>query len=931
MELLAGLVCIMSGKGIGTGFVVSQDGLIVTCAHVLGTFMPEKATVIFQATGEQREALVIAEGWRATEAEDVAFLKVTGALPPGVQSLSLGSSAGTDGHSISAFGYPAVGEVKGLRARGTSLGLGAKTESGQSLLQLNSSEITEGFSGAPVWDESRHRVIGMVAIAAKADALGKLSETAFAIPTETLRSICPLLQISEVRPYRGLKAFTEVDTAFFFGYQPTIDKLIESLRREPRFLAVFGASGCGKSSILQAGLIPRLRKGAILESDHWEFVLTRPTNPSFEQILTHLSQEPPPTHVALIIDQFEELFVSSSETVRAQVATQLINFLEHAPWISLIIVMRNDFYSQFVQQKPLERWMQRGLVNIPSSLERDALTAIIQQPASVVGLRFEEGLAEMITQDALEKTLEGRERERESSRTILPLLEFALTQLWERRRDGMLTREAYEDIGGVTGGLTLWANKAFFALGERQRPIAKRILTDLVHIGNKEQNIPDTRRRQLRTALYRSENESECVSQVIQRLTDARLLVTSLEGQEETVEIIHDALLQEWNQLRGWIDEDRRFLAWRQGLEPRVEAWRNTNPTNTKKRNNDSLLRGHELVEATSWLSDHKGEFSENERAFIQVSDAQQRRTGVLQRAAISAIIIVLIAALIFAGNLVAAQNSLLNSLPVSVTNLNDHGPGSLREAIANASSGGAITFLKTLKGVIKLTSGELTITKNLTVTGPGMQVLSISGESRSSVFHVGRGSVVTISNLSIINGHATTRVLGNGQSITAGGGIFNEGNLVLTGVAIFNSGRGIDNSGKLVLSEGIISYNNNGGIDNTGTLSVLNSTISNNTAEGSLGGGISNYGNTDITGSTLSENRAEIGGGISSDGSLILTNCTLSSNQATKEGGAIDIDGGLTGITYSTIYENTASIGGGTIFAVLGTCKRDSKVITIE
>jgi S1-C subfamily serine protease len=190
MNMLDGIVRIASNKRIGTGFVVSDDGLIATCAHVLGPSRPEKTSVVFQADGVQREATVLAESWRAVDAEDVALLRVSGTLPTGVQPLPFGSSRGTDGHPLVTFGYPEAGEVEGVRGTGTILGYGAKTRAGQPLLQVRSSEITEGFSGAPVWDEVRHRVVGMVVIAAERDPLGKLGETAFATPTERSRRLC---------------------------------------------------------------------------------------------------------------------------------------------------------------------------------------------------------------------------------------------------------------------------------------------------------------------------------------------------------------------------------------------------------------------------------------------------------------------------------------------------------------------------------------------------------------------------------------------------------------------------------------------------------------------------------------------------------------------------------------------------------------------
>ncbi len=143
------------------------------------------------------------------------------------------------------------------------------TTGGYQLLQLRSSEITKGFSGAPVWDILRQRVIGMVVIAAESDEMGKLRETAFATPTEILQSICPALEVSEICPYRDLAMFTEEDAPFFFGRKAFVDELVKQLQSNRRFLAILGPSGSGKSSVVQAGLIPRIRDGAIPGSKQW--------------------------------------------------------------------------------------------------------------------------------------------------------------------------------------------------------------------------------------------------------------------------------------------------------------------------------------------------------------------------------------------------------------------------------------------------------------------------------------------------------------------------------------------------------------------------------------------------------------------------------------------------------------------------------------
>src|SRR6266568_4488904 len=616
MNVLNSIVRIVSNRRIGTGFVVTDDGLIATCAHVLGTSRPEKAFVVFQGDAVQREATVLAESWRAVDAEDVALLRVSGTLPTGVQPLPFGSSRGTEGHPLVTLGYPDAGEVEGVRGTGTILGYGAKTRAGQPLLQLRSSEITEGFSGAPVWDEVRRRVVGMVVIAAQTDPLGKLGETAFATPTETLRAISPALQVSDISPYRNLEAFTEADMMFFCGRARVIEMLVDNLQNEPRFLAVFGASGSGKSSVVQAGLIPRLRQGAFPGSDRWDFIVTRPTEALFKHHLTQLEQAS--ASVALVIDQFEELFVSYSETASLEVMMQLTHLLEHSPHVTLLIVMRDDFYSLLMRQEALAMWLKGRVVNVWPTLKREEIESIVREPAEVMGWQFEEGLVETIVDDVLETSAQGRKKDESS--TILPLLEFTLTQLWEGHRDGILTHEAYRRIGGVTGGLRQWANDAYYTFEERLRPLVRRIFTDLVHLGDEEQHIPDSRRRRTLSTLMQSDTERTDITQIVQRLVADRLLVTSQdqESKQERVELIHDALLWEWGLLKRWVEEDRRFLLWRQELERRARMWIETNKDDPTRRDAYKLFGGSDLTEALEWEKTKARELSQTEREFIR-------------------------------------------------------------------------------------------------------------------------------------------------------------------------------------------------------------------------------------------------------------------------------------------------------------------------
>ena len=656
-DLTTGIVRVLTPEGTtaGTGFVVNDGGVIATCSHVVqseesqrrGDPRPDYVDVAFHATADPCRARVEPKWWRPANAEDVAILRLEGPLPEGVTPLPLGSSYASKGHPFSSRGYRLAEHFsEGLEAEGKIQG--STSYKDHPVLQLLTNQIDEGMSGAPVWDVNSRRVVGMVNFFWETrrhiDAW-----LAFATPSETIQAICPALQVSDVCPYRSLDAFTEADVPFFFGRQRVVERLVVNLRREPRFLAVLGPSGSGKSSLVQAGLIPQLRQGAVPGGDRWGAIVARPADQPFGQLEAQglagaseglaeavgawLDRHPEQTRLVLVVDQFEELLITCPEEVRQAFVAQLTELLDASLPVTVVLVMRDDFYSRFAGEAlTLLAWLERGLVNVPPLLARDELRAIVEEPARTVGVTFEAGLVEAILEDAMESAPEGEGRAGRS--TILPLLEFALTQLWERRQDGVLTHEVYGAIGGVTGGLAQWADRAYYGLEEKQQRLAMRVLTDLVHLGDESQGLPDSRRRRPLDALFRDEREREAVHRVVRRLADARLLVTrrDLQSGQETVELIHDALLREWGLFQGWLRDDRRFLAWRQGMEGRVRAWVESGPDAPAQRDEGRLLRGRDLAEAERWLAERGYDLSQDERACIRESMSLREREQAARR-----------------------------------------------------------------------------------------------------------------------------------------------------------------------------------------------------------------------------------------------------------------------------------------------------------
>ncbi|MBM3302702.1 MAG: serine protease, partial [Deltaproteobacteria bacterium] len=277
-DLLSGIVGILShnGTNIGTGFVVHGDGLVVTCSHVVQSEdeqkekepVPENVKIVFHHCGEERQAKVESQWWRPCDAEDVAVLRIEGELPGCVKALPLGSSINSSGHEFEGFGYP-KNYPGGLWGYGR-LGNHVRDDAGHVLVQLrDAKEIVPGFSGAPVWDKSKNCVVGMVTSYAMPEA-GRLQETAFAIPSETILAACPSLEILP-----GLDIFYESTQRNLSAVRDRIGPNIsipraQEIRRldeacqTQQLTFVTGESGCGKTVLVKMWVQEKLRRNTVI-------------------------------------------------------------------------------------------------------------------------------------------------------------------------------------------------------------------------------------------------------------------------------------------------------------------------------------------------------------------------------------------------------------------------------------------------------------------------------------------------------------------------------------------------------------------------------------------------------------------------------------------------------------------------------------------
>jgi transcriptional regulator with XRE-family HTH domain len=764
------------------------------------------------------------------------------------------------------------------------------------------------------------------------------------------------LLASEPRnPYKGLQAFHQADQHDFFGRDGLIDELTSALagalqieqpgQQSARLLAIIGPSGSGKSSVMMAGLLSRLQQGGLPDSEEWIYL--SPIVPGMHPIeslalafaerlpdrnllmlrhdlegdsargLHQLAAALTPhqgTRVLLVVDQFEELFTqTSTQEERQQFIDLLVCALtEPRGPVMVVLTLRADFYDRVLSCSALGSLIEQHHCAV-HPMDIQELRMVIERPAHLpdVQLTFEGDLVG----DLL--------FEMHGQVGALPLLQFTLDQLFQRRCGHQLTYAAYYEVGGVKGALARHAECTYASLpSEKHQRLARTLFLRLIKPGATEQDA--TRRRAARSELLLPDPvETVILEEVTEAFIKAHLLTSNTLAGTAVLEVSHEALIREWPRLANWLQGAREDIRLQQTISQDAVDWQE------RSKPKDRLYRGSQLMEAKAWA--RRNSPSSNELAFLCASTAARIRY------CINALVIILL--LLSMAGLTVWFRLHLPPDPRRVTTLENDGPGSLRWAIDNAPAGSTITFDTNLQGTILLTSDHLHISKLLHIRGPGAGHLSISGgKNRFGLDVLPAGSASTVSDLTLkmsyISNDGTFTLInsivrGNEAVNTqAGEGrtIYNDGTLTLnsstvSGGAATRSGGGIYNDGTLTLNSSTVSNNaashSGGGIYNDGTLTLNSSTVSGNTASHS-GGGIHNNGTLTLNSSTISTNTAShSGGGIYNNGTLTLSNSTISTNTAAITGGGIANRGSTarTAITFCTIYDNTASHSGGGIW----------------
>lgn len=470
-----------------------------------------------------------------------------------------------------------------------------------------------------------------------AGAGGEFTTAEWATPVIFLRGAGELFALPAdapapgVSPYKGLQYFDENDADLFFGREQLSLALAERLRAG-RFLVVVGASGSGKSSLVRAGLLPRLRQAggwAILPpftpgmgSEPLLALATalipclepglneldrlaeakklaaqlRSGELSLREVGGRIAQKMGAARLALVVDQFEELFTTFRDKtpLQAGFVDALLLAAEGDSPLTVILTLRADFYAACAQFASLRTALENHQAFI-GPMSSQELRQAIEEPARRGGWQLEEGLVDTLLHDVGDEP--GN----------LPLLSHALLETWQRRKGRLLTLKGYQQSGGVSGAIARTADNVLHGLSADQQAIARRIFLGLTELGEGTQ---DTRRRAPLEEIAPQVESRPAAQAVLKLLADARLVTTSAQA----AEVAHEALIREWPALRRWLDEDRASLRLHRELNEDTREW------GELQRDAGALYRGARLAAAAEWAGNHTAEMTPLEAEFLHAS-----------------------------------------------------------------------------------------------------------------------------------------------------------------------------------------------------------------------------------------------------------------------------------------------------------------------
>ncbi len=406
-------------------------------------------------------------------------------------------------------------------------------------------------------------------------------------------------------PYKGLASFGPDDARLFFGRERLVGELAARTVGSG-LLAVVGASGSGKSSLIAAGLLPSLREGLLPGSKRWHPVAMRPGPHPLETLAAlGLESVDPTERLVLVVDQFEELFtLCTDEDERGRFADRIVAIADDPDRAVVVVGLRGDYYDRCAAYPALAALLAANQVLVgPMAL--DELRRAVELPARRAGARVESALVERIVSEL------GHEA------GGLPLLSTALVELWFAQTDSWLRLETHESLGGVRGAVARLAESSYGELSTDQQEAARRLFLRLVQTG---EDGTLARRRVPLTELDLGRDPE--LAAVVATLTADRLL-TAHGG---AVEVAHEAVLREWPRLQSWLSEDAQGREVREHLTESARRWKE------QDRDAADLYRGARLSATRDWASAHQRELNALEREFLAESSAESEHELTKQR-----------------------------------------------------------------------------------------------------------------------------------------------------------------------------------------------------------------------------------------------------------------------------------------------------------
>lgn len=458
-------------------------------------------------------------------------------------------------------------------------------------------------------------------------ALGQLPPTA-EIPELTITN-----------PFKGLRPFSPMDASDFFGRDRLIARLLARLGGEEpssRFAALVGPSGSGKSSVVRAGVIPALAAGAVRGSGSWFVIQMKPGDQPFESLETALlsvAVRPPPSllevlmsddgfrkairaatpegvRLLLVIDQFEELYTVTDETTRERFIDSLVSLVQgRDAGCQVLVTLRADFFDRPLAHRGLGELIRMGTEAI-TPLSSEELEAAITRPAENRGVLFDSGVVRSLVNETLDRP------------GALPLLQYALTELFDRRNGRTISTAVYHASGGVSAALVRRADSILTGLTPAAQATAREVLLRLVAVG--EDGADDARRRTLIAELAGAGSAAD-IGAVLDVLGRHRLVSFDRDpvSRGPTVEISHEALLKEWGTFRDWIEEARSDLLAHRHLAAAIREWTQAGQSRAY------LLSDGRLEKTLAWAQTTSVRLTQAETDYLERSSAESesRRT----------------------------------------------------------------------------------------------------------------------------------------------------------------------------------------------------------------------------------------------------------------------------------------------------------------